>query len=319
MTGLLPFKERLKKACHQFQGRLGLADSDDPRALSVAQQLLSEGTAGQVALYTPQAETLALAAAHGIDLGPVRDRLVWAHPHDAPLSVADRVRLAAEHLAAGKLDAVLGGNVATTADVIRAGIKKVGLTPGIKTVSGAFIMHRPGQGTVPETTYLFADCGVVIAPTSEQLVDIAAAAVSTWRELQPHVPPVVAFLSFSTKGSAHHPAQAQVAEAAARFQTLRPDVVSDGELQFDAAIVPDIARRKAPGSAVAGLANCFIFPDLNAGNIGYKMAQRLGGFEAFGPILQGLRKPLNDLSRGATVNDMMASAYISLNRAANLR
>ncbi|MBM4251574.1 MAG: phosphate acetyltransferase, partial [Deltaproteobacteria bacterium] len=316
-TSFLPFKDRLKNECRLVPGRLGLTDSADPRALSVALQLLSEGTVASVSLYTAKSDTLELARDHGIDLERVSTGLVWAAPTGTQLGSAARQQLAATHLVSGQLDAVLGGNQATTAEVIRAGIKTVGLATGIKTVSGSFIMHRPAGALgalSSEATYLFADCGVVISPTTEQLIDIAAASVQTWQELQPDVPARVAFLSFSTKGSAHHAAQATVAAAAQGFRAAYPSIISDGELQFDAAFDVAIAARKAPGSPVAGQANCFIFPDLNAGNIGYKLAQRLGGFEAYGPILQGLRLPMNDLSRGATVDDMLNSAYIALSR-----
>ncbi len=314
MTGFLAFKEQLKNRCSQSPGRLGLTDSADPRVLTVAKQLLAEGTAASVSLYSERTHTIQIAEEHGIDLSAVASRLVWAAPEGTPLSSAQRQQLAATHLVSGQLDAVLGGNQATTAEVIRAGIKTIGLASGIKTVSGSFIMHRQAGTAGPEATFLFADCGVVISPTVDQLVDIAAASVATWRELQPRVAPRVAFLCFSTKGSAKHPAQAAVADAAAKFHAAYPEVISDGELQFDAAFDRDIAARKAPGSPLAGQTNCFIFPDLNAGNIAYKLAQRLGGFEAYGPILQGLRLPMNDLSRGATVADILNSAYIALSR-----
>jgi phosphotransacetylase len=172
-----------------------------------------------------------------------------------------------------------------------------------------------GAAPAPESVYLYADCGVVIAPTDRQLLDIAETSVATWRRLVPDVPPVVAFLSFSTVGSAKHEHQERMAEAAAAFKARCPDVESDGELQFDAAFDREIGAKKAPGSAVPGRANCFIFPTLDAGNIAYKITQRLAGFEAYGPILQGLAKPFSDLSRGSTDADILASAYVNLIRA----
>ena len=315
MTKISSFTQELRASCQQHSRRLAFSDSLDPRVLEVARVMMSERSVSSVVLFTPREATLALAAANGIDLLPHSSALIWAVPDAAELSAAARQQLAAEQLARGEVDAVLGGNMATTAEVIRAGIKKVGLAEGVRTVSGAFMLNRAASATAPEQTLLFADCGVVIAPTVLQLVDIATASVQTWEALQPNVPAVVAFLSFSTKGSAKHPAQAQVAEAATLFRAEFPRVVSDGELQFDAAFDMDIGTRKAPCSTAAGRANCLIFPDLNAGNIGYKIAQRLGGFEAYGPILQGLAKPMNDLSRGATVADILTSAYITLSRA----
>lgn len=315
MTKISSFTVELRASCQKRPSRLAFSDSLDPRILEVARVMMSERSVSSVVLFTPREATLALAAAQGIDLQSFSSTIVWAVPDDAQLSAGDRQHLAAEQLARGDVDAVLGGNIATTAEVIHAGIKKVGLAPGVRTVSGAFMLNRAASATAPEQTLLFADCGVVIAPTVLQLVDIAAASVQTWAALKPHVPAVVAFLSFSTKGSAKHPAQAQVAEAAALFRAEFPRVASDGELQFDAAFDAEIGARKAPGSAAAGRANCLIFPDLDAGNIAYKIAQRLGGFEAYGPILQGLAKPMNDLSRGATVADILTSAYITLSRA----
>ena len=307
----MDIKDRLKQRCQTAPGRLGLPDSADVRILAVARTMLLEGSVREISFFSPETATRKLASSANIDLAPVAAKLRWVCQDD--LSSAERVGLAAQQLADGRLDAVLAGNIATTAEVIRPGIKIVGITPGVRTVSGAFLMHKPGapQG---QDSYLYADCSVVIQPTVEQLVDIAAEAVRTWGFLQPERPPVVAFLSFSTKGSAHHPAQAAMAESARLFQQRFPAVISDGELQFDAAFDVAIGQRKAPGSKVPGQANCLIFPDLNAGNIAYKITQRLGGYEAYGPVLQGLKKPMNDLSRGATQEDIITSAYMTLAR-----
>lgn len=296
------FVAELRRRCQRAPGRIGFPDSDDERMLRVADQLIKEGSFREVTLFTPRQGTEALAAQYGIGLAAHGKHI--AYEEHGPRG--ERLARAAELLAKGRLDAVLAGNIATTAEVIRAGISGVGLAPGVRTVSGAFIMNRPNHGH-----YLFADCGVVIAPTVRQLADIAAESVKTWSRLFPQTPPAVAFLSFSTKGSAQHEAQAKIAEAFALFKAQHPTVLADGELQFDAAIDPQIAKRKAPESPVAGRANCLIFPDLDAGNIAYKIAQRLAGYEAYGPILQGLAKPFSDLSRGSTEADILASAYIN--------
>jgi len=199
------------------------------------------------------------------------------------------------------------------------------------SVSGSFIMDRPGgplpggdrpqwngsgeDGLGEAHTYIYADCGVVIDPTVEQLCDIARESVRTWQGvLAGRGDPVVAFLSFSTRGSASHPFQEKMAKAAALFHERHPEIKSDGEMQFDAAFDVAIGNRKCPGSPVPGAANIFIFPDLNAGNIAYKITQRLAGFSAYGPILQGLAKPFSDLSRGATIEDIVTAANISLLR-----
>ncbi len=311
------FVEELRKKCLAAPGRIGFPDSEDPRIWSVADQMLKEKSVREVHLFTKKADTLAAAHQYGVDLARHGDKIRFSG--DGSDARVSRLNAAAELLHDGKLDAVIAGNVATTAEVIRAGISGVGLASGVRTVSGAFIMHKPANIGVrhvpdPNITYLYADCGVVIAPTVRQLGDIAIESVKTWKRLFPTVEPVLAFLSFSTKGSAQHEAQARVAEATALFKAQHPQVKADGELQFDAAFDAEIGRKKAPDSPVPGKANCFIFPDLGAGNIAYKITQRLAGFEAYGPILQGLGKPFSDLSRGATVSDILASSYVNLLR-----
>jgi phosphate acetyltransferase len=201
-------------------------------------------------------------------------------------------------------DGSVAGSLSTTSDVIRAGIQIVGMPPGIAVVSSFFLM------VLPYTVYSYADCGVVPDPTAEQLADIAISTAENHRKLTGEEPRI-AMLSFSTKGSASHPSVEKVQKATAIVKQKRPDLIIDGELQLDAAIVPSVSVKKAPGSPVAGTANVLIFPDLNAGNIGYKLTQRLGGAEAFGPIIQGLKKPCYDLSRGCSVSDIVTMVAIN--------
>jgi phosphate acetyltransferase len=204
----------------------------------------------------------------------------------------------------GIADGAVGGSLAATADVLRAGIMCVGLKPGISIVSSFFLM------ILPEKNYTFADCGVVVDPDPLQLADITISSADNHKKLTGEEP-YIAMLSFSTKGSAKHEKIDKVIEAMNHIKTKRPDLHVDGELQFDAAVIDSIAKRKAPGSEVAGKANVLIFPDLNAGNIGYKLAQRWGKAEAIGPLVQGLNKPFSDLSRGCSANDIVINASIA--------
>jgi len=204
----------------------------------------------------------------------------------------------------GMADGSVAGSLSTTGDVLRAGIQVIGLAPNITIVSSFFLMVFPQQ------VYSFADCAVVPDPTPEQLADIGISTAENHKRLTGEQPRV-AMLSFSTKGSASHPLVEKVQKATEIFRTKRPDIAMDGELQLDAAIVPKVGASKAPGSPIAGKANVLIYPDLNAGNIGYKLAQRLGGAEAIGPVVQGLKKPAFDLSRGCSVSDIVNVAAIN--------
>ncbi|MCR4417115.1 MAG: phosphate acetyltransferase [Ignavibacteria bacterium] len=204
----------------------------------------------------------------------------------------------------GMADGFVGGSASPTADVLRAGIHCVGMPEGISIVSSFFLM------VLPEKVYAFADCAVVPNPNEEQLADIAISTADNFSKLVGEEP-LIAMLSFSTKGSAEHEMVDKVRNATQIVKKKRPDLKVDGELQFDAAIVEKVGKSKAPGSEIAGRANVLIFPDLNAGNIGYKIAQRLGGAEAIGPIVQGLRKPIFDLSRGCSVDDIVNTAAIA--------
>lgn len=208
----------------------------------------------------------------------------------------------------GLADGCLSGADTSTGNVLRAALHIIGTAPDIKTVSSDILLITPDEKNV----WSFADCAVMPDPSSEQLADIAIATAETHRKIVKEEP-IVAMLSFSTKGSAKHPLVDKVIEATKIVKQKKPDLKIDGELQLDAAIVKKVGEKKAPGSPVAGKANVLIFPGLEAGNIGYKLTQRIAGCEAIGPIIQGLRKPMNDLSRGCSVDDIVNVAAILCN------
>ena len=212
---------------------------------------------------------------------------------------------AAMMLREGLVDGSVAGSFASTADVMKAGIQIVGMPQGISIVSSFFLM------LFKDKAFSFADCAVVPNPDAQQLADIAISTADNHKKLTGEQP-LVAMLSFSTKGSAKHELADKVIQATEIIKTKRPDLNVDGELQFDTAIVSSIGKKKAPESKVAGLANVLVFPDLNAGNIGYKIAQRWGGAEAVGPMVQGLQKPFFDLSRGCSVDDIVNTASINV-------
>lgn len=211
----------------------------------------------------------------------------------------------------GEVDGSVAGSVNTSANVLRAGIQIIGLASGIKSVSGSFLLVLPEFMGVKDKVFVFADCAVIPDPDPEDLASIAVSSAKTMKILVGEEPKV-AMLSFSTKGSAKHQMVDKVVEATQIAKKIAPGIQIDGELQLDSAIIPDVAKKKSPESTVAGLANVLIFPDLNSGNIGYKLAQRLAGAFAIGPIIQGLAKPANDLSRGCSVDDIVNVVAVAM-------
>ncbi len=211
----------------------------------------------------------------------------------------------------GKADCLLGGATYSTADTVRPALQLIKCKPGNTNVSGAFILVREKDGV--EEKYAMGDCAITIHPTEDQLVESAVETAKAARKFG--IDPKVAFLSFSTKGSAKDDSVTLMHNACARAKEAMPDTPVDGEMQFDAAVSPTVGQLKFPGSPVAGYANTFIFPDVNAGNIGYKIAQRFGGFAAYGPLLLGLNAPINDLSRGCVADEVYKMSIITASQA----
>lgn len=281
----MTFADRLQARAGRLGCRIAFPEGDDPRVAEAAELLAQRSVVRPVLLREEGKQ--------GGGGGP-----------DGAL------HRAAAMLCDGEVDGVVAGAVHTTAHVLRAALGKVGLMDGVRTLSSSFFMEvSPFRGSGAEIL-TFTDCAVVPAPGPRRLAEIAAEAVRLRRRVVGDEPRV-AFLSYSTLGSAGGQSPETVREAVRRFRRKAPEVAAEGELQADAALVPRIARVKAPGSAVGGRANILVFPNLDAANIAYKLVQRLAGAVALGPILQGLKAPVNDLSRGASVSDIVLVAAIT--------
>lgn len=328
--------ERLAAKAGTHPQKLVLPESTEPRTLQAADQIIARGLA-HVVLIGKRHEIEAKAEELG--LGNIRN----AHIHDpedtdftekyAELLTEIRKRkgmtiemarnvvktdplyLGCLMIKAGHADCMVAGALSPTANVLRAAFQILKTKPGISTVSGAFIMLLPENCPFGDDGMLvFADCAVVPDPSAEELAQIAIETAKTTKNIA-GLDPVVAMLSFSTYGSASHEKVDKVRKATELVQEKDPELLIDGEMQSDAAIVPAIGEKKAPGSKVAGHANTLIFPNLEVGNISYKLVQRLAGAGAVGPILQGLGAPVNDLSRGATVEDIVNTIIVTCNQA----
>ncbi len=339
----MTFVDELKKKAAAAGKTIVLCEGEDRRVVEAASKIVSDGIA-KIILVGNRAECEKVAP--GTDLSGVKivdpaespdtDRYAEIlfearkgkinkktnQPEYADVAAAkayilkDRTMFGALILKAGDADGFVSGACHSTANTLRPGLQVIKTAPGISTVSSSFIMVAPEGGNryIPDGVALFADCAINIEPDENQLADIAAATADTAVKIA-GIEPRVAMLSFSTKGSGNDdkffksvPKMQKATEIA---KAAHPELALDGEFQFDAAVAPEVGELKAPGSKVAGHANVFVFPNINAGNIGYKICQRMGGWMAIGPVCQGFAKPLNDLSRGCNVDDIIATVAVT--------
>ncbi len=304
--GAAAFRDRLHRRASALRRRIGFPELHDERIRQAMAELDDRGWIEPAGVAAPGDPESGVGSPAGMQV---------LKPKDAGDSLPEEARessllLAAHLLRIGVLDGVVAGAATASARVVRAGLDAVGTASGVETVSSSFYMVLEEPTAAGERVLTFTDAGVVPAPAVEQLVEIALAAADARRKIVGDEPRV-AFLSYSTRGSAGGDSVERMRGAAEGFRERRPGIASDGELQGDAALVPEVADRKAPGSPVEGSANVLVFPDLDAANISYKLVQRLGGAMALGPVLQGLAGAMNDLSRGTSVDEIVDVACIT--------
>lgn len=322
--------EKIKAKARADVKHIVLPEGTEPRTVQASAKILKEGVARVTLLGNPE-EVRKVAAETGTDLAgvaiidPATSEKSAAYadllyelrkakgmtPEQArELVTKNPLYYGAVMLKAGDADGMVAGAINSTGNVLRPALQIIKTAPGIKVVSSCFIMELPDPKWGDNGVMIFGDCAVIPNPTAEELAAIAIASAASGKQLV-DINPRVAMLSFSTKGSAKHENVTKVQEATKLAHELAPDLQLDGELQADAALVESVGQLKSPGSTVAGHANVLVFPDLQAGNIGYKLVQRLAGAEAIGPIIQGLAKPVSDLSRGCSVDDIVSVVSIT--------
>lgn len=328
---IMDFVQDIRNKAKVLRRRLVMPEGSEERTVQASGIILKEGIAAELVLIGKPDEIRQSFKAQGVSLAgveivdPADDKRREAYAHEyyelrkhkgmseeqAFADMNDILRWGCMMLRRGDSDALVAGAENSTANMLRAAFTIVKTKPGITSVSSCFVMVMDDRAWGSNGRMIFSDCAIIPRPDEEQLVAVAAAAGESCRFFL-ETEPVIAMLSFSTKGSARTEDSLRVLRAVELVKQRYPQLLVDGEMQLDAAIVPDVGERKAPGSPVAGRANTLIFPDLQSGNIGYKLVQRLAGAQAIGPILQGLAKPVSDLSRGCTVEDIVNAAALTI-------
>lgn len=321
--------DRIMEKARSNVKHIVLPEGEEQRNVQAAAKVVAQGLATLTMLGDP-AKVQAVAQQTGTDLTGIEIVDPAASPkaeayaqalyeirkakgmtvEEARKLVADPMYYGVMMVKMGDADGLVSGAIHSTGDMLRPALQIIKAKPGMKTVSSCFLMECPDKSFGQDGVMIFADCAVIPCPTAQELANIALGAADSARSLA-GMEPKVAMLSFSTKGSAKHDLVTKVQEATRIAQEMDPQLQLDGELQVDAALVEAVGQLKSPGSKVAGHANTLVFPDLQAGNIGYKLVQRLAGAEAYGPVLQGIAKPCNDLSRGCSVEDIVATVAIT--------
>ncbi len=314
------FLDRMKAAAKANKKTIVLPEGEDPRTIEAAKAIVEEGIANLVILGDP--EQIHVDGVTVIDPKTAEKHEAYAEKfaelrakkgvtiEQARAQMDDNTYFGTMMVKMGDADGLVSGACHSTANTLRPALQILKTAPGTKLVSAFFIMCTPATQYGDAGTLLFADCGLNIDPSAEELSEIAIASAASWKTYM-GTDAKVAMLSFSTKGSAKGEVPEKVQQATELAHQKAPELALDGDLQLDAALVPEVASLKAPGSTVAGHANVLVFPDLEAGNIGYKLVQRFSGAEAYGPILQGIAKPVNDLSRGCSAADIVGVVAIT--------
>jgi len=330
----MSFVESMKAKAKSAGKKLVLAEGTEPRTVKAARMIIDEKIASEVFLVGNQDAISKVAGEQGVNLNGItlidpansdlKDKYAKAFfemrkhkgvtEDEAAKSMLDNLRWGAMMVKQNNAAAMVAGAENSTGKVLLAGFNIIGTSPGVKSASSCFVMDMPDKKWGKDGLMIFGDCATIPDPTAEQLAEIAVQSAESCRKFL-NTEPIVALLSFSTKGSAKHENVDKVLKALELVKQMAPDLKVDGELQADAALVSSVGQQKAPGSTVAGFANTLIFPDLQSGNIGYKLVQRFGNAAAYGPFLQGFAQPITDLSRGCSIDEIVSTAAVTLAQA----